>query len=68
MYNQRTENIDNFDTRILSWWLPWSLTHSLSQSLTIFYQIKVKVSLSVQCVAAEIEYSSQILQSCSKLR
>ena len=59
-------NIDKFDTRILSWSLPWSLSQSLSHQ--IFYQIKVKASLSVQCVAAEIEYSSQILQSCSKLR
>ena len=43
-----------------------SLTHSLSLSLN-FTKIKVKMSLSVQCVAAEIRYSSQILQSCSKL-
>ena len=44
------------------------VTQSLTHSLTIFYQMKLKTSLSVQCVAAEIEYSSQILQSCSKLR
>ena len=63
---RREKNIDKFDIRILSWSLPWSVSHSLCPQF--FYQTKGKTSLSVQCVAAEIKYSSQILQSCSKLR
>ena len=63
--------IDKFDIRILSWSLPWSVTHSLTQSVclsTIFLpNERENILVSSVCGSVGIKYSSQILQSCSKL-
>ena len=61
----KTEDIDMFDTyRILSRWLPWSVSQSVTHK--IFYQNKSEsILVSLVCGNVEIKYSNQILQSCS---
>ena len=59
--------IDKFDPRILSWSLPWSVTQSLTLSTIFLPNERENILVSSVCGSVGIKYSSQILQSCSKL-
>ena len=59
--------IDKFDTRILYWSLPWSLSQSLTLSTIFLPNERENILVSSVCESVGIKYSSQILQSCSKL-
>ena len=59
--------IDKFDPRILSWSLPWSVTHSVTQSQCWLPNERENILSSSVCESVGIKYSNQILQSCSKL-
>ena len=60
---QRWYYIDKFDPRILSWSMPWSVTHSQCW----LPNERENNLVSSVCGSVGIKYSSQILQSCSKL-
>ena len=53
--------IDKFDIRILSWFLPWSVSQSVTHSVHNFLPNERENNLvSSVCGSVEIKYSSQI--------